>query len=245
MANILMARGGTPDFKGWLCDGQTTEFRPPYNALHVEGTPPFDSHADAAYGQGYLNLHFPLVPNLLTTRGHFWMQPLLKRVKAVGDNIFTNWVPHRSFLNAYYIEVTTTDPNLDGVYVLPVAYRLAWDFTTEDWVYTRITAFDDEITAAGISQFPLGTPADGDNLYGVARLSMDPTKVPSTFGHTLVKRDVDGNPTGGLDEYFGAVVFGLQVTAGDPAKIANIWRSRIAVYTTAKLLAFEGATQVG
>ena len=70
------------------------------------------------------------------------------------------------------------------------------------------------------------------------------SKLPSTFGHNLVARDAQGNPTGGLDAAYGAVLLGIQITAGDPARIASLWQSNIAVYLSAKLLAFEGASQV-
>lgn len=271
MANVNIFRGGTPDFKGYFCEGQYAEFNPPFDAPNLAGTPPWDSHADAAYGQGYLNLHFPLVPNLADTYAHSWMQNALKGLSAVGDVIFTNWVPMWSFLDSYCIVVKTTDKNLDGVYVTPVAYRVAWDFTTQKWTWTPVAAFAAEMSANGINQLPLGTPQTGDKVYGMARLyalnsttvtasgtvngsgpAVDVTataanamNLPSTFGHPLVKRDTTGKATGPLDANFGAVVIGLQVSAGTPAKIETIWRSNIAVYTSAKLLAFEGATQVG
>lgn len=243
MANVNLARGGTPDFKGYFCEGQFSEFNPPYDAPNMPGTPLWDSHADAAYGQGYLNLHFPLVPNLADTRAHAWMQSALKKITALNDVIFTNWVPMWSFLDAYCITVKTTDKNLDGVYVTPVAYRVAWNFTTEEWTWTPVTAFADAMTAAGLTQFPLGTAQGGDKVYGIMRFG--DTAIPSTFGHPLVTRDASGKATGPLDANFGAVVIGLQVTTGDAAKITNIWRSNIAVYTSAKLLAFEGSAQVG
>ena len=141
MAITNLFRGGMPDFKGWFCDGQFAEFTPPFDAPHAKFTPPFDSHADAAHGQGYLNLHFPLVPNLNDTVGHRWMQYALKSVKAVGDVILTNWVPLRSYVDSVYYEANLFDKNLDGVYVKPVAYRVAWDFTNEEWTYTKIDAF--------------------------------------------------------------------------------------------------------
>ncbi len=170
MAITNLFRGGMPDFKGWFCDGQFAEFTPPFDAPHAKFTPPFDSHADAAHGQGYLNLHFPLVPNLNDTVGHRWMQYGLKGLKAVGDTILTNWVPLRSYVDSVYYEANLFDKNLDGVYVKPVAYRVAWDFTNEEWTYTKITAFTSQLSAAGIDKFPLGTPQNGDKIYGMARL---------------------------------------------------------------------------
>lgn len=170
MAITNLFRGGMPDFKGWFCDGQFAEFTPPFDAPHAKFTPPFDSHADAAHGQGYLNLHFPLVPNLNDTVGHRWMQYGLKGLKAVGDVILTNWVPLRSYVDSVYYEANLFDKNLDGVYVKPVAYRVAWDFTNEEWTYTKITAFTSQLSAAGIDKFPLGTPSGSDKIYGMARL---------------------------------------------------------------------------
>ena len=170
MAITNLFRGGMPDFKGWFCDGQFAEFTPPFDAPHAKFTPPFDSHADAAHGQGYLNLHFPLVPNLNDTVGHRWMQYALKNLKAEGDVILTNWVPLRSYVDSVYYEANLFDQNLAGVYAKPVAYRVAWDFANEEWTYTEITAFASMLASAGIEKFPLGTPASGDKIYGMARL---------------------------------------------------------------------------
>ena len=245
MANAFILRGGTPDFKGFMCDGQASEWLPPYDTPSTDYTPPFNSHADAAMGQGWLNLQFPLVPNLDGSSGHNWMQSLLAPLAAVNDVIFTNWVPNRAFLNSYYLEVTHTDARLDGVYVTPVAYRHYYDYTTRAWVLAPITEFTDELTAVGITQFPLGTPQAGDKLYGIARLSLDPAETPSTFGHNIVTRDAQGDPIGGVDTHYGHVLLGLKITQGDPAKIKLIASSNIAVYTSAKLVAFEGSTQVG
>lgn len=286
MAITNLFRGGMPDFKGWFCDGQFAEFTPPFDAPHAKFTPPFDSHADAAHGQGYLNLHFPLVPNLNDTVGHRWMQYGLKGLKAVNDVILTNWVPLRSYVDSVYYEANLFDKNLDGVYVKPVAYRVAWDFTNEEWTYTKITAFTSQLSAAGIDKFPLGTPSGGDKIYGMARLvgasgtsqltsgattgtvtgTVDGTSVtgtstgsvtntsgtastmadmPVTFGHNIPELDENGKPVGGYDDYFGAVCLGYEVSNGSADKIKNIWKSTFALYMSAKVLTFEGSTQIG
>ena len=286
MAITNLFRGGMPDFKGWFCDGQFAEFTPPFDAPHAKFTPPFDSHADAAHGQGYLNLHFPLVPNLNDTVGHRWMQYGLKNLKAVNDVILTNWVPLRSYVDSVYYEANLFDKNLDGVYVKPVAYRVAWDFDNEEWTYTKITAFTSQLSAAGIDKFPLGTPGGGDKIYGMARLvpasgtsqltsgattgtvtgTVDGTSVtgtstgsvtntsgtaatmadmPITFGHNIPELDANGKPVGGYDGYFGAVCLGYEVSNGSADKIKAIWKSTFALYMSAKVLTFEGSTQIG
>lgn len=199
MAITNLFRGGMPDFKGWFCDGQFAEFTPPFDAPHAKFTPPFDSHADAAHGQGYLNLHFPLVPNLNDTVGHRWMQYGLKGLKAVGDVILTNWVPLRSYVDSVYYEANLFDKNLDGVYVKPVAYRVAWDFTNEEWTYTKIDAFTSQLTAAGIDKFPLGTPGGSDKIYGMARL------VGASGTSQLTSGATSGTVTGTADTTTGAV----------------------------------------
>lgn len=199
MAITNLFRGGMPDFKGWFCDGQFAEFTPPFDAPHAKFTPPFDSHADAAHGQGYLNLHFPLVPNLNDTVGHRWMQYGLKGLKAVNDVILTNWVPLRSYVDSVYYEANLFDKNLDGVYVKPVAYRVAWDFTNEEWTYTKITAFTSQLSAAGIDKFPLGTPGGSDKIYGMARL------VGASGTSQLTSGATTGTVTGTADTTTGEV----------------------------------------
>lgn len=277
MANVNLFRGGTPDFKPMFCKGSYAEWQPPFDAHHYKDTPPFDAHADAAHGQGYLNLQFPLVPNLADNWSHHWMQTALKNLSAVNDCIYLAWVPTRSFVLSQYIEVTAVDPLLSGVYFKPVAARVSWNFTTNQFDWATNAAYAAAVTASNVTEFPLGTPAetvatpptvekpdegdgedtpvvqdDGtdeaseDALYGFINL-YDVTKgtPPCTFGHNIVKTDKTGKPTGGLDEYFGAVVLGYQITKGTPEKIQQIYRSNIAVYMSAKLLAFEGSTQVG
>ena len=207
MAITNLFRGGMPDFKGWFCDGQFAEFTPPFDAPHAKFTPPFDSHADAAHGQGYLNLHFPLVPNLNDTVGHRWMQYGLKGLKAVGDVILTNWVPLRSYVDSVYYEANLFDKNLDGVYLKPVAYRVAWDFTNEEWTYTKIDAFTSQLSAAGIDKFPLGTPGGSDKIYGMARL------VGASGTSQLTSGATTGTVTGTVD--------GTSVTGTSTGSVTN------------------------
>lgn len=218
MAITNLFRGGMPDFKGWFCDGQFAEFTPPFDAPHAKFTPPFDSHADAAHGQGYLNLHFPLVPNLNDTVGHRWMQYGLKNLKAVGDAILTNWVPLRSYVDSVYYEANMFDANLDGVYVKPVAYRVAWDFTNEEWTYTKITAFTSQLSAAGIDKFPLGTPGGSDKIYGMARL------VGASGTSQLTSGATTGTVTGTVDgtSVTGTSTGSVTNTSGTAATMADM-----------------------
>lgn len=219
MAITNLFRGGMPDFKGWFCDGQFAEFTPPFDAPHAKFTPPFDSHADAAHGQGYLNLHFPLVPNLNDTVGHRWMQYGLKGLKAVNDVILTNWVPLRSYVDSVYYEANLFDKNLDGVYVKPVAYRVAWDFTNEEWTYTKITAFTSQLSAAGIDKFPLGTPSGGDKIYGMARL------VGASGSSQLTSGAVSGTISGTADSegaVTGTTTAAVTNTSGTASTMADM-----------------------
>lgn len=218
MAITNLFRGGMPDFKGWFCDGQFAEFTPPFDAPHAKFTPPFDSHADAAHGQGYLNLHFPLVPNLNDTVGHRWMQYGLKGLKAQGDVILTNWVPLRSYVDSVYYEANLFDKNLDGVYLKPVAYRVAWDFTNEEWTYTKITAFTSQLSAAGIDKFPLGTPGGSDKIYGMARL------VGASGTSELTSGATTGTVTGTVDgtSVTGTSTGSVTNTAGTASTMADM-----------------------
>lgn len=200
MAYIHLYRGGTPVFKPLFCAGTGAEFTIPFDAQHMPSTPPFDSHAEAAHEQGYLNLQFPLVPQLAETRAHAWMQNILKGVKAANDVILTNWVPLRSYLDSYYIELVKGDDNLTGVYVTPAAYRVQPDpndyENPEAITITEISALSDELNAAcGARRVPLGTPSGDDHRYLMARLGAISTSVESTATTTLSGTPVDSAST--------------------------------------------------
>ena len=271
MAYINLLRGGTPVFKPMFCAGEYAEYTTPFDAPHQPGTPPFDSHADAAHGQGYLNLHYPLVPHILDTRAHAWMQTALKKVKAANDVILTNWIPLRSYLDSYYIELTKPDEDMTGVYISPVAYRVVVDPDDPENLaaatFTEITEFADELeSACGDNKLPLGTPGDDDKRYLFARLNAlaseststststlsgtdvttetsteteTSTGLPWSFGHNLV--DADGE---GIDAYYGAVVLGLKVTGSNADAIKNLYDGHFEVHLSAKVLTFEGSTQI-
>ena len=238
---INLYRGGTPDFKGWFRRGDYPEFTPPFGLPPMPSTPPYNSHADAAHGQGYLNLQFPLVPRIEETTAHGWMWNALKQVSEVGDRIYTNWVPMRSILTDLHWEVTRTDKELDGVYLRPVAARAVWNFDTNEWDYTDNTAYASMLTSNSVSQFPLGTVQAGDSVWAYAHN----TTPLCTFGHDIPKFGPDGKPTEeGYDEYFGAVVLGYEVAEGSPEKLKALWRGNFALYFSAKLHAFECSIQV-
>lgn len=245
MADIIMFRGGTPDFKAYHCEGDTQDYMAPVDAPNQPHTPPFDSHADGAYEQGYLTLAYPLIPNLADTQAHQVMQRQLKRLQGVGDVIHLNWIPTRAYLDSIYFEVTHTDKMLDGVKITPVATRMYWDFASESYKTQRIAEFTAELTAAGITSFPLGTPQSGDVIYGMARLSLKPDALPSTFAHNIAKADADGKLTLPYDNKFGFVTLGYEISAGSTEAIQSIWKSNIAVYMSAKLIAFDCPSQIG
>ena len=256
MATINLMRGGTPVFRPAFCCGDFPEFTMPVDTPHFPGTPPYDSHADGAREQGFLNLSFPFVPNLLDTTAHRWMLPPLQKLSAVGDKIRLIWVPHRGYVESLHMELTRFDSNLDGVYVQPIAERAVWNFTTEEWEFKANTKFDEDIAAyANVTKLCLGTPAPedtstdpvtpADSPYLFARFPQTDTELPATFGHNLVARDATGKPTGGLDDYFGAVVLGLKIIAGDAEKIKALWRGKFELWMCAKFLAFECHTFTG
>lgn len=246
MATVNMFRGGSPDFKAMFCGGAFAEFGPPFSAPHYDFTPPYNSHADGAQGQGYLNLWFPLIPNLQQNDAHKWQRNALENLTAVGDIIRFAWVPLRSYVVAQHIELVQGDELLDGVYVKPVAERVHWDISKKDWVWETNADYAAAVTASQVGQFPLGLPKNTDQQWGFINLApKQGDQAPCTFGHNMVSRDDKGNATGGLDNYYGAVVLGLEIAEGSEEAIQNIWKGNFALYTSAKLLQFECATQVG
>lgn len=246
MANVNIFRGGSPVFRGIHGSQDFPEWQAPFDAPHFDYTPPFDSHADGVHGQGYLNLMFPLVPRLAGGTGHDWMTKALRGLSAKNDIIRLAWVPLRSYVESMYIEVTKVDPQLKGVYVVPVAERVVWNFATNEVEYKPNTAFDSDVTTYGsTTKIPLGSIESGDSPYFMARFPAADSTAPSTFGHNLVKYDESGKATEGLDESFGAVMLGLKISEGDNEKIANLFLSDFALYFTAKVFAFECSSQIG
>lgn len=257
MANVELYRGGTPDFKPMFCRGEYAHWKPPFTAAHLKDTPPYDSHADAAYGQGWLTLQFPLVPNLWGNYAHRWMQTALKGVTKVNDVMWLNWVPLRSFAVAQHIEVNEIDPALAGVTVKPVAARVAWDWDANDWKWTTNAEYAAKVAEAGVSEIAIGEYSDSYSRYafinllptgrtrGTGENATSEPEVPCTFGHNIVKFDADGKPEGGLDDYYGGVVLGLQIVRGDAEKIALLPTANFALYMSTKICAFECSTQVG
>lgn len=246
MSNISLFRGGTPNFRPAFCCGDYPEFLPPFTARHMPGTPPFDSHADGAHAYGYLNLTYPLCPNLMESSVHRWMHHALRKIKAVDDIIQLIWVPDFSFIDSLCITVPHYDACVDGVVVQPVAQRARWNFDEEKWDFEDNTEFDSDIsTYANVTTLPLGTPGDSDSSYLVARFPTVGSTLPATFGHSILKYDDDGKPTGGFDDYYGNVVLGLKIVEGDTEKLKTLWKSHFELYYTAKSFHFDCAGFTG
>lgn len=246
MANVNLFRGGTPEYKPMFCRGEYAQWKPPFSAAHLDDTPPYDSHADAAYGQGWLTLQFPLVPTLWGNYAHHWMQTALKAIKQPHDVMWLNWVPLRTFALAQHIEVNKVDPVLAGVTVKPVASRVSWDWDAEEWKWEDNTEYAAKVTESGVSEIGLGEFSDSLQRYAFINLMPSADKpIPCTFGHNIVRFDDKGKPVAGLDEYYGGVVLGLQVVRGDAEKLELLHRSNFALYMSTKICAFECGTQVG
>ncbi len=247
MADVSLIRGGSPVLKTPFCKGHYAQFTPPFETPVIPGAPPYDSYSEAANMQGYTNLHFPLVPHLLDTDAHKWMQHALKSVSAVGDRIELCIVPSRAYLQSLHIEVADYDDALTGVYVTPAMYRVYWDFTAGNYAYTKNTAFAAELTTAGMGQFPLGTPQPTDTTIGMALLSTDPTILPPSYTHTKFVRNASGVPTAYAAPVAngGHNIIALDVTAGDADKIKKIYNGKFRLYLSVKLLTFAGSAQIG
>lgn len=240
MVEVNLFRGGTPEFKGWFERGDYAEFKPPFSAPQMPSTPPYNSQADAAFGQGWLTLSFPLIPRVQDTTAHFWMSEGLKHLSSVGDRIYTNWVPMRSIVHILHWEVTRWDSELEGVYLRPIAVRVKFNHDTKEWEYEDNSDYSAMLTSNSVTQFPLGTPADGDTLWAFA----NNTTPLCTFGHNLLKVSSGSVTTEPMDDYYGAVLLGYEIAEGSDEKIANIWRGNFALYSSFKIEAFVSASQV-
>lgn len=245
MATISMFRGGTPDFKPQFCRGDWPEFTPPFSGPQYEDTPPFNSHGCGAFNQGYLNLYFPLNPNMCQNDSHKWMREAMRNLSAVGDILQLFWMPLRSYATFQYFEVSRGDALVDGVYLKPVAQRCSWDIAKREWKYTIDADYAAAVTASGVGQFPCGAIKPTDQQYGLIDLRPAVGKKPCTFGHNMVKVDDKGVPTDGLDEHYGGIILGLQIAEGSATAIADLWCSNMCIYCALKFQSFECSTQVG
>lgn len=252
MATVDLYRGGTPVFRPSFCCGDYPAWKPPFDATHLEGTPPYDSHADGARGQGYLNLSYPFVPVLLDTDAHRWMREPLKALSNTGDIIRLLWIPTRGYVESMHIELTKYDTRLDGVYVQPIVQRAVWNFSSETFSYTNNTLFDSALASFGnATKLPLGKPAEATNstpadpTYIFARFPQQDSNPPWSFGHNIAKYNAQGEPTGGADQWFGANIFGLKISAGTKAKIQEIYRSTFEMWICLKFIGFECQTFTG
>ena len=244
--NIDLVRGGAPVFRPAFCCGAYPKHEPICNIPHFPGTPPFDTHADGAHGQGYLNLMYPFVPNLLETDAHRWMQAPLQNLSAVNDVIRLIWVPTYSYVDSLIISLTKYDTALNGVYLQPVSERYWWNPSTKACEYKANDLFTEAFSNyANATKICLGKPAaasgdtPADSSYIHCRFPQTDSIQNWAFGHDLYKFNDQGEPTGPEDEYTGMAVFGLKIVSGDASKIKNIWRSNFELWINLKVLCHE------
>ena len=231
---VQLFRGGIPHFKPRFCCGDFPSYMPLGSMTHFAGTPPFDEHAEAAREQGYLNLSFPFVPNLMDTDAHRWMRTPLQKLGADGDVVNLIWIPRYGFVDSLIMALTQYDSMLDGVYVEPVASRYWWDPETKEYAFKENDLFATELAQyANATKIPLGTHEDGDSSYIFARFGQEGNTLPWSFGHDRYLSDPSGNITGPEDEYCGTPVFGLKFT-GDDDKIAQLWRAKFELWINLK-----------
>lgn len=243
MATVNLVRGGAPVFRPAFCCGAFPEYNPICDITHFPGTPPFDTHAEAAHGQGYLNLMYPFVPNLLDTDAHLWMQTPLQALSAKNDVIRLIWIPTYSYVDSMVIVQTKYDTSLDGVYVQPISERYWWNPSTKQCEYKANTLFDAAFsTYANATRLCLGTPAAGnspDSQYIHCRFPQKDSIQNWAFGHDQYKYNAQGDPTAAADEYTGMAVFGLRVVDGTAAKIKSIWQGNFELWINLKVFCHE------
>lgn len=242
MATIDLFRGGVPIFRPAFCCGDFPQYMPVCNMQHFEGTPPVDEHSEAARGQGYLNLNFPLVPNILDTDAHRWMRTPLSQLRKSGDIIRLIWIPRYGYVDSLWMQLTKYDTMLDGVTVTPIAERYWWNPETGECEFKANDLFEEAMnTYANATKLSLGTPAaastdaPGDPLYIFARFPQVDNVLPWSWGHDIYVFDANGKPTAPADEYCGNVCFGLKIEGPDSA-IADIWRGKFELWINMKYL---------
>ena len=237
MATVNLIRGGAPVFRPAFCCGAYPEYNPICNIPHFPGTPPFDTHAEAAHGQGYLNLMYPLVPNLLDTDAHRWMQTPLQALAAKNDVIRLIWIPTYSYVDSLVIVQTQYDEQLAGVKVQPISERYWWNPSTKECEYKDNALFTQAFsTYANATSINLG---DASTQYIHCRFPQVDNTQNWAFGHDLYKYNASGEPTGAYDAYTGMAVFGLRIIDGAAAKIKTIWQGNFELWINLKVFCHE------
>lgn len=151
MADARIYRGGSPDVRVRMCEDDFPQFNPPLEMTHKKNTPPYDSHADGAYGQGYFTLGMPIKPTLMD-----WQRRAFKEANlGVGDVIQCIQIPIDGYATGISFKCISSDPALAGATVKLVALERSYNSTTEMFETTPIPDVEDAATAQGYA-----TPID-------------------------------------------------------------------------------------
>ena len=145
MADVRIYRGGSPDVRVLMCDDDYPQFNPPIEMVNYKHTPPYDSHADGAYGLGYFTLGMPIRPSLMD-----WQRRAFKDAKlAVGDVIQCIQIPIDGYATGISFKSVDPDARLAGATVKLVSLERKYNSTTEEFETVPTTFVEDAATAQG------------------------------------------------------------------------------------------------
>lgn len=114
--NVKFFRGGTPETRYMWSERDYAKFGPDFATNTIEGTPPYDSHADGAYNLGSFVLGMPINPSIMK-----WQRDAIRDKKlAVGDRLWLFWIPEDHYGTFMNVKIAASDPKLAGASVKPV-----------------------------------------------------------------------------------------------------------------------------
>lgn len=166
MSAIKLYRGGTGVEQFPFCDDNYSKFGPPFAGPHIDLSPPFDSHACAAYDHGYFTLGMPIAPTIME-----WQKKAFKeKLVAVGDIIECVWVPEYHWPTSLSFTVTGDDAQMAGATVAITSETITRD-ASGAYVYTENPQMAAALTAGGVpAAIAIDKETTGSN-ENIARVS--------------------------------------------------------------------------
>lgn len=237
MARINLVRGGTPKIKYMWCEGDRSDYTPPYGVPHIKETPPYDSHVDGAYGSGlaYFTLGMPVRPNGGITDGMRWQRNALsEKVLAVDDVIDLIAVPQNHYLEYINFKIMESDALMAGASIALTLYELKYNEKGEA-TYTELPDIEDALVAQSVTTpIPIDKPC---NVFASLIKTDTGYAVPVYANPTIPPADMSSQPTFGRDLIISAKIVALPTdNTVTLAHMQNAW------YLSAKIAGFECPT---
>ena len=259
--NIMFARGGTSVVKFPWCEGEFPEYTCPFHSDNLEGTPPYDSKFDGAYGSGlaYFTAGMPFSPSA-SHNALEWQRKQLMANKplAVGDFIGLILVPFDHYVTFVNVKVQGCDPNMAGATVFPDSRVLEadgceFDPTETEGILYRCYKKSDCWWNAPNDVTPIALDKPSTKFIScIAPLEQTnsnekgddiPSNVDNNYGPLIYSVPPVGVCSTTEEAFCGQYnVLGFRIVTLPTDTTVNLWDMRNALYMSAKIEGFDCPT---